>query len=231
MIQPSAFSRRILSTAVLAATLGLSGCFGLAVTGAAIGTVAVLDRRSIGAQTEDQTIELRGARALNEAVNRAPDASVSVTSFNRRVLLTGQVPSEAVRAKAEEAVRAKVPNIKDIYNEIEIKSVDTFADETRDTTLTAQVKAGMVRERHLTASAIKVVTERSIVYLMGVVTREEGQRAAIVASQVSGVKKVVTLFEYVTAADLARIQGTENPEEEKLEDEAAEAGQADGAAQ
>ena len=83
MIQPSAFSRRILSTAVLAATLGLSGCFGLAVTGAAIGTVAVLDRRSIGAQTEDQTIELRGARALNEAVNRAPDASVSVTSFNR----------------------------------------------------------------------------------------------------------------------------------------------------
>lgn len=218
MIQPSAFSRRILSTAVLAATLGLSGCFGLAVTGAAIGTVAVMDRRSIGAQTEDQTIELRGARSLNEQINRAPDAAVSVTSFNRRVLLTGQVPSEAVRVRAEETVRARVPNIKDIYNELEIKPVENFSGETRDTTLTAQVKAGMVRERHLTASAIKVVTEGSVVYLMGVVTREEGQRAAIVASQVAGVKKVVTLFEYVTDADLDRIQGTERTEEDKLEE-------------
>ncbi|MDO5056102.1 MAG: BON domain-containing protein [Lautropia sp.] len=218
MIQPSAFSRRILSTAVLAATLGLSGCFGLAVTGAAIGTVAVMDRRSIGAQTEDQTIELRGARSLNEQINRAPDAAVSVTSFNRRVLLTGQVPSEAVRIQAEETVRARVPNIKDIYNELEIKPVENFSGETRDTTLTAQVKAGMVRERHLTASAIKVVTEGSVVYLMGVVTREEGQRAAIVASQVAGVKKVVTLFEYVTDADLDRIQGTERTEEDKLEE-------------
>lgn len=218
MIQPSAFSRRILSTAVLAATLGLSGCFGLAVTGAAIGTVAVMDRRSIGAQTEDQTIELRGARSLNEQINRAPDAAVSVTSFNRRVLLTGQVPSEAVRVQAEETVRARVPNIKDIYNELEIKPVENFSGETRDTTLTAQVKAGMVRERHLTASAIKVVTEGSVVYLMGVVTREEGQRAAIVASQVAGVKKVVTLFEYVTDADLDRIQGTERTEEDKLEE-------------
>lgn len=213
MIQPSALSRRILSSAIIVATLGLSGCFGLAVTGAAIGTVAVLDRRSLGAQTEDQTIELRGARVLNEVVNRSDNAAVSVTSFNRRVLLTGQVPSEEVRKQAEEAVRNRVPNIKDLYNETEVKRVESFSGETRDTTLTAQVKAGMVRERHLTSSAIKVVTERAIVYLMGVVTHEEGQRAAIVASQVQGVRKVVTLFEYVTPADLARIQGTDEPGE------------------
>ena len=192
MSQPSAFARRIVSSAVLAATLGLSGCFGLAVTGAAIGTVAVLDRRSIGAQTEDETIELRGARVLNESVNKDPMASVSITSFNRRALLTGQVPTEAMRTQAEEVVRTRVPNIKDIYNEIEIKPVEDFA-----------------------ASAIKVVTERNVVYLMGVVTHEEGQRAAIVASQVSGVSKVVTLFEYVTDAELSRILGTDRPENQK----------------
>ena len=109
MSQPSAFARRIVSSAVLAATLGLSGCFGLAVTGAAIGTVAVLDRRSIGAQTEDETIELRGARVLNESVNKDPMASVAITSFNRRALLTGQVPTEEMRAQAEEIVRTRCP--------------------------------------------------------------------------------------------------------------------------
>ena len=212
MSQPSALTRRIVSAAVLAATLSLSGCFGLAVTGAALGTAAVLDRRSIGAQTEDETIELRAARVLNESVNRDPMISIGVTSFNRRVLLTGQAESEETRLRAEERVRSGVPNIKDIYNEVEIKPVEDFAASTRDATLTTRVKAGLVRERNVTASAIKVVTERNIVYLMGVVTREEGQRAAIVASQVSGVSKVVTLFEYVTEAELARIQGTSRTE-------------------
>ena len=212
MSQPSALSRRLVSAAVLAATLSLSGCFGLAVTGAAIGTAAVLDRRSIGAQTEDETIELRGARVLNETVNKDPMVSVGITSFNRRVLLTGQVDSEETRQVAEEVVRSRVPNIKDIYNEIEIKPVEDFAASTRDSSLTARVKAGFVRERNLTASAIKVVTERNVVYLMGVVTREEGQRAAIVASQVSGVSKVVTLVEYVSDAELSRILGTDRPD-------------------
>ncbi len=207
--QPRVLGRRLVLSAVIASTLGLSGCFGLAVTGAAIGTIAVLDRRSIGAQTEDQTIELRGLRVLNESVNRSHRASVSVTSFNRRVLLTGQVDSEANRQAAEEVVRSRIPNIKDIYNEIEIAPVESFSGQTEDSTLTARVKAGLVRERHLTASAIKVVTERNTVYLMGVVTHEEGQRASIVASQVSGVKRVVTLFEYVTEAELSKLQGTD----------------------
>ena len=188
MSQPSAFARRIVSSAVLAATLGLSGCFGLAVT---------------------------GARVLNESVNKDPMASVAITSFNRRALLTGQVPTEEMRAQAEEIVRTRVPNIKDIYNEIEIKPVEDFAASARDSSLTARVKAGLVRERNVTASAIKVVTERNVVYLMGVVTHEEGQRAAIVASQVSGVSKVVTLFEYVTDAELSRILGTDRPENQK----------------
>lgn len=152
---------------------------------------------------------------LNESVNKDPMASVAITSFNRRALLTGQVPTEEMRAQAEEIVRTRVPNIKDIYNEVEIKPVEDFAASARDSSLTARVKAGLVRERNVTASAIKVVTERNVVYLMGVVTHEEGQRAAIVASQVSGVSKVVTLFEYVTDAELSRILGTDRPENQK----------------
>lgn len=214
MSNPShAFGRRFVLSAVIASSLGLAGCFGLAVTGAAIGTIAVLDRRSIGAQAEDQTIELRGLRVLNESVNRDDRASTAVTSFNRRVLLTGQVDSEASRQMAEEVLRNRVPNIKDIYNEIEISPVRDFAGKTEDSTLTARVKAGLVRERHLTSSVIKVVSERNTVYLMGVVTREEGQRASIVASLVSGVRRVVTMFEYVTEDELNRIQGTDGPEQ------------------
>lgn len=202
-------SRRLVLAAVTASTLGLSGCFGLAVTGAAIGTMAVLDRRSIGAQTEDQSIELKGLRELNDAVNNGGHGSVSITSFNRRVLLSGQAISKEIRQRAEDVVRTRVPNIKDLYNEIEISPNTTFATKTRDTSLTARVKAGLVRERNLSSNAIKVVTEDSTVYLLGIVTPEEAQRAAIIASQISGVSRVVTLFEHITPEELSRMQGTD----------------------
>jgi osmotically-inducible protein OsmY len=201
--------RRLILSAVIASTGGLSGCFGLAVTGAAIGTMAILDRRTLGAQTEDQAIELKGLRELNAAVNDGNTGSVSITSFNRRVLLSGQADSAETRRRAEEVVRAQVPNIKDIYNEIEITAPTDFATKTKDSSLTARVKAGLVRERNVAANAVKVVTERSTVYLMGLVTPEEGERSAIVASQVSGVTRVVTLFEHITPEELARIQGTD----------------------
>lgn len=200
--------RRLVLSALVVSMLGLSGCFGLAVTGAAVGTMAVLDRRSLGAQTEDQSIELHGLRVLNETVNNKNIGSISITSFNRRVLLSGQADSEQTRTLAEEQVRQRVPNIRDIYNEVEVTpSPADFATRTKDTTLTARVKTNLVRERNLSANAIKVVTEQSTVYLMGLVTRDEGQRAAIIASQVSGVSRVVTLFEYITEEELQRIQG------------------------
>ena len=201
-------SRRLVLSAVIASTLGLSGCFGLAVTGAAIGTMAVLDRRSIGAQTEDQAIELKGLRELNEAVNNGGHGSVSITSYNRRVLLSGQAVSSEIRQRAEDTVRNRVANIKEIYNEIEIAPNTTFVTKSRDTSLTARVKAGLIRERNLSSNAIKVVTEDSTVYLLGLVTPEEGQRASIISSQISGVSRVVTLFEYITPEELARIQNT-----------------------
>lgn len=202
-------SRRLVLSVLVVSTLGLSGCFGLAVTGAALGTMAVLDRRSLGAQTEDQAIELRGLRELNQEVNNNDTGSISITSFNRRVLLSGQADSPQTRQRAEDAVRSRVPNISEIYNEVEITEPSDFATKTKDTTLTARVKAGLVRERNLSSNAIKVVTERSTVYLMGLVTNNEGERAATISSQVSGVTRVITLFEYITDEELARILGTD----------------------
>ncbi|MGE0313860.1 MAG: BON domain-containing protein [Lautropia sp.] len=200
-------ARRATVMGLAALSLGLSGCFGMALTGAAVGTLAVMDRRSIGAQTEDQGIELNGLRALNAAFADG-SASVSITSFNRRVLLTGQASSEEARQRAEQVARNAAANIRDLYNEIEISPAASFATRTKDTGLTARVKAALVRERNLSANTIKVVSERSTVYLMGLVTEDEGQRAAIIASRVTGASRVVTLFEYITAAELDRIQGT-----------------------
>ena len=202
-------ARRLVLSTLLVSTLGLSGCFGLAVTGAAVGTMAALDRRSLGAQTEDQSIELRGLRELNQEINTPGTGSISITSFNRRVLLSGQADTEATRKKAEEVIRTRVPNIKDIFNEVEVTGTADFVTRTKDTGLTARVKTGLVRERNTSANAIKVVTERSTVYLLGIVTHEEGERAAIISSRVSGVTRVITLFEYVTKEELDKILGTD----------------------
>ena len=125
------------------------------------------------------------------------------------MLLSGQADTEDTRKKAEEVIRTRVPNIKDIYNEVEVTGTADFVTRTKDTGLTARVKAGLVRERNLSVNAIKVVTERSTVYLMGIVTHEEGERAAIISSRVSGVTRVITLFEYVTQEELDKILGTD----------------------
>lgn len=204
----AAFRRRMAVMALVAASSGLSGCFGLALTGAAVGTLAVLDRRSLGSQTEDQSIELKGLREMNAEFANG-EASVGVTSFNRVVLLSGQAESAEAKAKAEAALRRIAPNLRDLYNEIEVAPKASFATRTKDTGLTARVKAALVRERNLSANAVKVVSEESTVYLMGLVTPDEAERASAIASRVTGATRVVTLFEQITDAELARIQGTD----------------------
>ena len=194
--------------ALLGAVVGLSGCFPLALTGAAVGTMAVLDRRTLGAQTEDQSIELKSLRELNRVFANG-EASVTVTSFNRRVLLAGQAASEQDRKRAEEVVRSAASDIRELYNEIEIGNTASFSTHPSDSGLTARVKAALVRERDLPSNAIKVVSEVSTVYLMGLVTQDEGDRAAHIAARVNGATRVVTTFEYLTAQDLAKIQATD----------------------
>jgi len=188
--------------ALVSSTVGVGGCVPLAATGIAVGTLAAIDRRTIGAQTEDTEIELRGASRLPDAIRGS--GGVSITSYNRRVLLTGQVPDETAKVDAERALR-QVTGVREVFNELETANRVGFSTTANDTAITARVKASFVREKVLNSTAVKVVTENGTVYLMGLVTTREGPGYATAASRVGGVRRVVTLFEYITEEELARI--------------------------
>jgi osmotically-inducible protein OsmY len=194
--------RLTVGAALLASAVATSGCLPVAATGMAVGTLAALDRRTVGAQTEDTEIELRGGARMPDAIKGS--RGVSITSYNRRVLLTGQVPDATAKADAEAAMK-QVPGVREVFNELETASRVTFSTTANDTAITARVKAGFVEQKVLSANAVKVVTENGVVYLMGLVTQREGPAYATVASRVPGVRRVITLFEYITDEELARI--------------------------
>ncbi|MFO1299478.1 MAG: BON domain-containing protein [Burkholderiaceae bacterium] len=194
-------ARLTLVAALLASALATSGCLPLVATGAAVGTLAALDRRTLGAQTEDQEIELRATNRMRDALKQP--GGVSVTSFNRKVLLTGQVASENDKRAAEAAV-AGLPNVRSIHNELQVLGRPSLATSAADTSITARVKAALVDAQDLHANVIKVITESGTVYLMGLVSRREADRAAQVASRVAGVQRVVTVFEYITEEEAKR---------------------------
>jgi osmotically-inducible protein OsmY len=135
----------------------------------------------------------------------ADAGGIAVTSYNRKVLLTGQVPDERTRTEAASIV-GRVDNVLSVHNELKVSGRVSLGTAAADTSITTRVKAALIDARDVQANTIKVVTEAGIVYLMGIVTRAEGDRAAQVASRVSGVQRVVTVFEYVTADELARIE-------------------------
>lgn len=194
-------ARAALLGALLATSL--AGCFPLAATGIVVGSMAAVDRRTIGAQTEDNSIELKTYGELRERLGGT--SGLSVTSYNRTVLLTGQVDDEALKRRAGE-IASRVENVRTVHNELVVSPKASIGTSAADTALTARVKASLIDAKDIHANAIKVVSESAVVYLMGIVTREEGERAAQVASRVSGARRVVTVFEYVTADELARIE-------------------------
>ncbi len=173
----------------------LQGCFGLIAGGVVAGTLAATDRRTLGAQTEDKSIAVKGEIAIPKVVGDA--AHVNVTSFNRKVLLTGEVPSEAAKEAAGREA-AGIEGVQSVVNELAVLGASSFGSRSNDTLITGKVKASIVDNRTLYANSIKVVTERGIVYLMGRVTEREGDLAANIARGVSGVQKVVKVFEYIT---------------------------------
>jgi len=181
----------------------LSGCVPVVATSMAVGSFAAIDRRTLGTQTDDVEIELRAAGRLPDAIRGA--RGVSVTSFNRSVLLTGQVPDPAAKAEAERAVR-QVNGVKNVFNELEVGPRVSFTTIANDTQLTARVKGAFLEQKVLDSTAVKVVTENGVAYLMGLVTQREGPAYATAASRVSGVRRVVTLFDYISDEDLARIR-------------------------
>ena len=194
-----------LRTTVLLAALGacalLTACAPLVVGGAMLGgTLMATDRRTSGAQIEDQAIELKSMNRIREVIGDR--GHVSTTSYNRMVLITGEVPSEADKVAVEQAVQ-KVENVRSTVNELEIAGSSSLTSRSNDAILTSKVKASFVDAKDLFANAFKVVTERGTVYLMGRVTEREATRAVDIARGVSGVQKVVRVFEILTEQELA----------------------------
>jgi osmotically-inducible protein OsmY len=204
MIRGSLPARAVVLVA-FAATL-LAGCAPLLIGGAVVGGAMVAtDRRTSGAQVDDEVIELKAKGRLGEAFPDDDRARVNATSYNRMVLLTGQVPTDADKTTAEQTV-ARIDNVASVVNEIGVGPVTTFGERSKDAFITAKVKASIVDAKDLFAQSIKVVTHRGVVYLMGRVTEREANRAAEVARGVSGVVKVVKVFEILTEAELANTQ-------------------------
>jgi osmotically-inducible protein OsmY len=186
-----------------AATLG--GCAAV-VVGGAVGTAMVVsDRRSAGVQLEDQSIELKAVTRVRETVGER--GHVSPTSYNRMVLLTGEVASEGDRTAIEQTV-SRIENVRSIVNELAVMGSSSLTSRSNDAILTSQIKASYLDAKDLHANTIKVVTERGTVYLMGRVTDREATRASELARGVSGVQKVVRLFEILTEAELAAMGGS-----------------------
>ena len=190
-------------TLVVALAGNLTGCIGLVIGGAAVGVMAVTDRRTIGAQTEDQGIEFKASEAVRTRVKNP--GGISVTSFNRKVLITGQVLDEQSRRDAESIV-GKIENVRSVHNELAVSSRASLGTNTSDASITARVKTAFLEASDLHTNVFKVVTEAGTSFLMGVVTPKEGKRAADEAAKVSGVQKVVTMFEYISDEELAKMQ-------------------------
>jgi len=197
-----------LAAVTVANTMLLGGCAAVVVGGAAVGTAMVAtDRRTSGTQLEDQNIELKALTRISETVGDR--GHVNVTSYNRMVLLTGEVASEADRTALEQAV-GRIEGVRSIVNELAVMGSSSFTARSNDTVLTSMVKASFVDAKDLQSNAFKVVTERATVYLMGRVTEREAARAAELARGVSGVQKVVRVFDILTDAELAALGGTKS---------------------
>ena len=194
-----------LAAALAAATL-LGACAPLLIGGAFVGGgMVATDRRTSGTQVEDQSIEIKGGKRVSDAIGDR--GHVNVTSYNRLVLVTGEVPSEADKTSVEQFI-ARIENVRSIVNELAIGAPSSIGTRSSDTLITSKVKASIVDAKDIQVAAFKVVTERGNVYLMGRVTEREANRAAEVARGVSGVLKVVKVFEVISESELA---GTAQP--------------------
>lgn len=206
--------RRPLAAMVLGAMLAgsLQGCFPLMVGATAVGTLAATDRRTVGAQTEDKSIELKGEGRAKKITGDG--GRVAVTSYNRTVLLTGEVKDEAMKAEVQRQV-ATIDNVRSIENDLVVAPVSSIGARSNDLLITSKVKAAIIDTKDLYVNAFLVHTDRSVVYLLGRVTQREAKLAAEVARNTGGVRKVVTLFEFISEDELTQLQAKPAPESSK----------------
>ena len=206
---PSSRLRSVAVIGALIASTALSGCAAVLVGGAVVGgTLLATDRRSSGAQIDDQSIELKANNRIREVLGDR--GHVNITSYNRIVLLTGEVPTEENKAAIEQGV-SRMDNVRATVNELVVATASSLSNRSNDALVTSKVKATLVDAGDISANAFKVVTERSIVYLMGRVTEREADRAVNLTRSIGGVQKVVRVMEVVSEAELAEIDPNTAP--------------------
>ena len=191
------------SGAVLAVALtGLSGCAPLIVGGAVMTGIVATDRRTTGTQVEDQSIELKVASAVRQELGER--VHLNVTSFNRKVLLTGEARTAADKERAEKLAQSQ-ENVQSVVNDLAVAPPSSLTERSKDTVLTSRVKAAFIDAKDLQVNSITVVTERGIVYQMGRVTSREAKRATDIVRAMGGVAKVVRVFDEISEDELRRI--------------------------
>ncbi len=186
--------KRLLTVLMLLASAGLlQGCFTLAAAGIGATAMSIHDRRTEGVQLEDENIEWKARFLLND---KFKEAHVNVTSFNLGLLLTGEAPTEDMKKAIGESLRG-IPSVKNVTNELVISGISSLTSRSSDAIITTNVKFRSLNDKVVSPNHVKVVTENGTVFLMGIVTREEGDAAAEVARTTSGVQRVVKVFEYI----------------------------------
>lgn len=188
------FNQCLKSGVIALLCVWLSGCVAVAAGGAATGAAVAADRRTTGTFIEDQAIELKAIRALNNDTEINEQTHINVTSYNTIVLMSGEAPTKELRTRAVELVR-HIPKISKVYNEVAIAAPSSYMSRSSDTVITTKVKTKLFGQEGLDATKVKVVTERGIVYLLGLLRPSEATTATEAARQVGGVQKVVKLFQ------------------------------------
>ena len=189
-------TKSLLSSVILAAALStqLTACFPVVVGGAAAGGAMAADRRTSGTYIEDEAIELKAGKSIADSLK--DNVHANITSYNRQVLITGEVSDEANKKKAESLVKP-IENVAGIKNHLEVAKNSSISSRTNDTYITSKVKASFIKENKFSANYVKVVTENGTVYLLGLVTHKEADDAVEIARSINGVKTVVKAFEYI----------------------------------
>lgn len=211
--------KNLIAALLLGATVlpALQGCFPIIAAGVTTGVLATMDRRSLGTQTEDETIQWKAGSRLGEKLGDT--AHLNVTSFNRKVLITGEVASSEAKASAEAIVR-ELPNVQGVYNELSVAPLSNYSDRSNDAFITSKIKSRSVDNGKFNPVHVKVVTEAGIAYLLGMVTQPEADAAVGVARTTAGVKKVVNLLEIITPAKARELDITQKnsaPKETKTQ--------------
>lgn len=189
------------ATLILALPM-LQGCFPAVLGGAAVGVMSAHDRRSTGTQTDDETTEWKAAGRVPEQYKAT--SHVNFTSYNRKLLITGEVPNAEAKSAIEASVR-EIEGVREVYNELGVGAASSLGSRSTDSYIDSKVKARLVDSNQISANHIKVVTERAITHIMGVVSEREAKVAIYITRTTAGVKKVVNLLEVVSDDEIRRL--------------------------